>query len=272
MKTNYPDASYLCDLAKQCGDIIVANFNLGMEKEWKEDRTPLTVTDIAIDNLAHSVIGRDYPHIRIIGEESSEEAPETASAEYTVLFDPLDGTIPFSHGVPFSTFCIAVLYDGKPIAGVIYDPFGKRMFHATRGKGSFLFKNQLSVSTRDTITGSILYAAVLNTRNEKFYNAACLAQRLAKEYAITIDTAAIGYFGGLVAAGEFDATIHSGTRAWETAAMQILVEEAGGRATDIYGNGLYYGPHGEIQGHIISNGKIHDKLVQIVSECAPNPS
>ena len=101
MKTNYPDASYLCELAEKCGEIIVANFNLGMKKEWKSDDTPLTVTDTAINREVCAVLLRDYPHICVIGEEESRNVE---NAEFTVLCDPVDGTIPFSHGIPISTF------------------------------------------------------------------------------------------------------------------------------------------------------------------------
>ncbi len=77
----------------------------------------------------------------------------------------------------------------------------------------------------------------------------------------------IAYYGGLLASGEQDATIFPGRKGWETAAMQLIAEEAGGRATDIHGNSLHYGPKGEIEGHIISNGLIHDELIRIVGSC-----
>lgn len=266
MKTDYPDAAYLCNLAKRCGDVILSNFNPGMKKEWKSDNTPLTVTDTNINTFVCTTISRDYPHIRIVGEEESHDVE---NAEYTAICDPVDGTIPFSHGLPISTFCIVILKGHTPLVGVIYDPFMKRMWHATRNKGSFLGTKRSKVSRHALLEKSMLYAVILNSRNPSFYDTTLLGQRLAEEYAIIIDAAAIAYFGGLVATGEFDATIHSGTKAWETAAMQIIVEEAGGKATDIYGNDLCYGHQGEMQGHIISNGKIHDALVKIIEECPP---
>jgi len=64
-----------------------------------------------------------------------------------------------------------------------------------------------------------------------------------------------------------DATIFPGQDGWETAAMQVIIEEAGGKVTDIYGNKMVYGPKSEISGHIASNGLIHDKLVALVQSC-----
>lgn len=265
MKNYYPDVLYLCSLAKECGDIIIANFNPGMEKEWKTDDTPLTVTDVTINNDVCAAISRDYPHIRVIGEEKSIEIPTT---EYAILCDPVDGTIPFSHGLPISTFCIAVLKDGVPIAGVIYDPFLQRMWHAERDKGSFLGKKKICVSDKQNLEHAMVYAGVLHPKVfNSLYNPLLVISELARNKAITTDVFSIAYFGGLVACGEFDATIHPVTQGWETAAMQIIVEEAGGKATDIHGNNLHYNLQGEIQGHIISNGKIHDALVNLVQEC-----
>ncbi|TSC71442.1 MAG: myo-inositol-1(or 4)-monophosphatase, partial [Parcubacteria group bacterium Gr01-1014_70] len=137
MKQDYPDTSYLCNLATKCGNFIVANFNLGlgMTKERKSDATPLTVTDTTINAEVCACMRRDFPHIQVLGEEESSEIENT---EYTVMCDPVDGTIPFSHGLPISTFCISVLHNQMPIVGVIYDPFLGRMWHAEHGGGSFL--------------------------------------------------------------------------------------------------------------------------------------
>ena len=79
--------------------------------------------------------------------------------------------------------------------------------------------------------------------------------------------ASVAVFGGLIASGQIEASIFPGQKAWETGAMQVIVEEAGGKVTDIYGKPMRYGPNGEIEGHIVSNGWIHDELVEIVREC-----
>ncbi|TSC72514.1 MAG: myo-inositol-1(or 4)-monophosphatase [Parcubacteria group bacterium Gr01-1014_70] len=268
MKQDYPDAPYLCNLAKRCGYVIVANFNLGMKKEWKADNTPLTITDTAINSDVCAAIQRDYPHIRVVGEEESS-ASKIENPEYIILCDPVDGTIPFSHGLPVSTFCIAVLKDGTPLVGVIYDPFMKRMWHAERTKGSFLGSAKVRVSNTTALRHAMIYAALLhsNVLTSSLYNPLSVIHELMKNEAITIDMHSIAYFGGLVASGEFDATIYPITHGWETAAMHIIVEEASGKATDIYGNNIRYNPQGEVQGHIISNGKVHDKLVELVQKC-----
>jgi fructose-1,6-bisphosphatase/inositol monophosphatase family enzyme len=270
LKKQYPDVSYLCNLAKKCGDVIRTNFNLQMKKEWKSDNTPLTITDTIINADVCACIQQNFPHIQVLGEEESSDIKNT---EYTILCDPLDGTIPFSHGLPVSTFCIAVLKDSTPLVGIIYDPFMSRMWHAERTKGSFLGTEKIKVSNKETLRHAMVYASTLHSNVfSSFYNPLSVIHALVQQEAIPIDVFSLAYFGGLVASGEFVATIHPTTQGWETAAMQIIVEEAGGKATDIFGNELRYSPQGEVQGHIISNGKIHDVLVNLVRKfLSPKP-
>jgi fructose-1,6-bisphosphatase/inositol monophosphatase family enzyme len=77
----------------------------------------------------------------------------------------------------------------------------------------------------------------------------------------------IAYLGALVSSGKLEGTIFPSSKGWETAAIQLLVEEAGGKVTDIYGNAMQYGPEGQINGHIVSNGSVHDELLKIVQSC-----
>lgn len=272
MKKIYPDELYLCALAKKCGKTIRANFNPGMKKGWKSDDTPITSTDTAINAEVCARIQKDFPHIQVLGEE---ESSERENPEYVILCDPVDGTIPFSHGLPISTFCISVLHDHKPIVGVIYDPFIDRMWHAERSKGSFLGNKRIRVSDKPTLHHAMVYAGILhpNISSTKpqysLYDPFSILHELVKNKAIPTDVHSIAYFGGLVASGEFDATLFPVTQGWETSAMQIIVEEAGGKATDIYGKKLHYDDKGEIKGHIMSNGKIHDTLVNLVQKCPP---
>src|SRR3989344_6053936 len=132
---HYPDLPYLEILAQRASEIMRKNFHLGMKKEWKSDGTPVTNTDIAVDTLVTETVKRDFAHLHILSEEG---APAAAfAAEYVLICDPLDGTIPFSHGIPISTFCVSVLQNGKPIVALIHDPFLNRTWSAVHSEGSF---------------------------------------------------------------------------------------------------------------------------------------
>lgn len=259
-KKDYPDRPYLCKLAIKAGEIITKNF-CKVKSKRKEDGTIVTIADIAINKLVVDFISRDFPDVSIISEEGD---CEVNNAEYRVFCDPLDGTIPFCLGLPISTFCISVLKDNTPLIAFIYDPFCKRMWHAVRGEGSFLNGKRVKVSQFDQISGSNI---CITWWKGSLYNIGQVSAELTEAGATWIEPKAIALFGGLLASGSLEATICPSQRGWETAAMHLIIEEAGGKVTDIFGEKLSYGPKGKIKGHIASNGLIHDKLVEIVASC-----
>lgn len=259
-KTHYPDFKYLHGLALQAGRIMLKSFRR-VEATLKSDGTLVTKADREINKLVIESISRDFPHINIISEENSHKV---SNAEYTVLCDPIDGTIPFCFGVPISSFCISVIKENMPLVGLIYDPFCKRIWHAVRNKGSFVNSQPIRVSQRDQICDSNL---CMTWWRRSPYNLNAVCAKIMEAEGDWINPNSIAYFGGLVASGNLDATIFPGQKGWETAAMQVIIEEAGGKVTDIYGNKMAYGSKGEIKGHITSNGLIHDKLVALVQSC-----
>lgn len=258
---SYPRSDYLVSLARRAGEIMRKNFRLGMERKLKSDNTPVTEADIAINQLVIDSICRDYPQVRVIGEEGSYEPGDH---EFTLLCDPIDGTIPFCRGIPISAFVAAVIKGNQPLTAVIYDPFMDRLWHAEKGQGAFLNDQPVTLSKHNTLKLSNI--CVVWWRKAP-YNLHRVCEQLVEAEAGWMNPASIAYVGGLVASGEFEATIFPGHHGWETAAMQLIVEEAGGRATDIHGQPLQYGPRGEIEGHIISNGHFHDELVELVRSC-----
>lgn len=255
---HYPDAAYLCSLAEEAGEIMKTNFSLGMKKEWKKDGTPLTVTDQAVDNLVTESIRKNFPHIHIASEEGEQLFDQ--KSEYVLICDPLDGTIPFSHGIPISTFCISVLRRGEPVVAVISDPFFNRVWHATRKNGSFWGNKKIIVSAKNNLKSTIVSAAFSPFKFPKAY------QKMENLGAFLVYCCSAAYFGGLIASGEVVASITASKQIWETPAMQLIVEEAGGKATDFSGNKLDYSSGQITNGHIISNGFLHEELLKIWNE------
>ena len=121
MATAYLDIAL--DLAKQAGVIMRKNFAAGMKKDWKDERSPVTETDLAINDLVLREIKKYFPDHSILAEEESDH---DESHEYVWICDPVDGTHNFSHGLPTATFALALLHQGEPVLGVILDPFEER--------------------------------------------------------------------------------------------------------------------------------------------------
>jgi fructose-1,6-bisphosphatase/inositol monophosphatase family enzyme len=260
------------DLARQAGEIMRTHFGFGIKKEWKDDSTPVTAADKEINALFVRELRSAYPDDDIISEEESDRRE---GAEYTWACDPLDGTIPFSLGIPTSVSSLALCKDGDPIVGVIYDPFMDRMFVAEKGKGATMNDTPIHVSA-----ASLLENAAMNMGMRLAMSMDLVGGKGAKK--ISLDLSALRtilgkkqltkcfslgcvmYTGTLVARGELVATIFSGTGCHDGASLKIIVEEAGGKVTDILGREQRYDQ--PINGLLVSNGAIHDQLIDMVQE------
>jgi len=246
---NYKD--FAIDLAYKAGERMRKDFTLGMKKEWKEDKTPVTVTDIFVNQLVIDSISKKFPEHSILAEEISN----LKDSEHVWVCDPIDGTIPFSHGFPIFAFSLALVKDGKPILGVIYDPILDRLVYAEKDKGATLNGKPIKVSSassfseRTIIDGGIQALGLLG-----------LDEKIQKREVLTTRIYSCVYGGMLVALGEFIAEIYRYINPWDAAAVKIVVEEAGGKVTDLLGLEQRYDQ--EINGFIASNGRVHDELVR----------
>ena len=237
------------------GGIMKTYFtHFGMERVVKTDTTPLTKADTEINDMVIEHVRRIAPEIDIIGEERSARL----NSPWQIVCDPVDGTFPYSWGMPVATFMLGVLYKHQPMAGVIYDPFTDRMYSAEVGKGAWMNDKKLRVSKVSKkedrpIVGYVSWPGCP-------FNVIGACAFLESRGVTLVNICSIGYLEVAVANGEFAGTIFPGTAYHDTAPGHVIVEEAGGLVTDILGNPLKY-EDGKIQGHIMSNGRIHELLV-----------
>jgi myo-inositol-1(or 4)-monophosphatase len=258
---NYPDAQYIGTLAREAGEIMKRGFGFvqKLKVEWKGDNTQVTANDHAINSLVVESFKRDFPHIQLFSEEGDRNVE---NAEYVAYCDPIDGTAPYALGIPVSTFCLSVVKKGVPLVAVLYNPFSQELWGAMFGSGCYLNGREVRVSTHRSLERASVSAAWTNGSdlNDKLLN---LFPHLDARGGSWFNYRAAAYGGGQVASGVIHGSVFAGKKALETATMQLIVEEAGGRATDIDGNPLVYdGP--EIKGHVISNGHIHDQLLEFL--------
>ncbi|MFA5954491.1 MAG: inositol monophosphatase [Patescibacteria group bacterium] len=246
------------DFARRAGGIMRENFSLGMRKDWKSDGGPVTETDLSINSLLISEVKKRFPDHRILAEEQSDLS---GSSPYTWVCDPVDGTIPFSHGIPISTFSLALTKNGESILGVVYDPFQSRLYSAVKGEGAFMDGNKMHVSTKDQLK---LSAGEYEMFEMAKYDVNKLQERLTNEGVKLMRLCSVVYPSVLVAAGELAFTIFPHTTAHDGAAIKVIVEEAGGKVTNIFGEEQAYDT--EIEGFIASNGFLHKTLVDLCKE------
>lgn len=246
------------DFAIKAGQIMRQNFKLGMIKQWKSDNTPVTETDLKINSLLIDEIKNRFPGHSVKAEEFSNLA---SGSDYVWVCDPVDGTIPFSHGIPISTFSLALTKNGESILGVIYDPFQDRMYSAVKGNGAYLNNQKINVSKSDQLFGTAAEYEMFENAN---YGINKLQERLTNNGVKLMRLCSVVYASALVAAGELAFTIFPHTTAHDAAAVKIIVEEAGGKVTDLFGQEQRY--DADIKGFIASNGILHETLVSLCKE------
>ncbi len=246
---------FALDLAEKAGEVIKEKFTLGIKKEWKSDDTPVTEADLFINKMVINAVGKEFPDHGVIAEEESN----LKESEYLWVCDPLDGTIPFSHGIPICTFSLALVKNGQSILGVVSDPFMKRMFFAEKGKGAFLNDKQIFTPQSKDLKKGII--AVDMYRLGKF-SLLDIQKSIYEDGGKVVNFCSVVYEGMLVALGGLIGTIFPGSNPHDCAATKIIVEEAGGKVTDLFGEESDYSR--KIKGAIISNGEIHNYLLEKV--------
>jgi myo-inositol-1(or 4)-monophosphatase len=176
------------------------------------------------------------------------------------ICDPIDGTHNFSHGLPTATFALALVHDHQPILGVILDPFEDRLYSAEKGKGAFLNGKPMHVSSSAGIKKTLI--GVGKTRDIK--NLFPVMDALHQKGVSMIAGLSIHYLSSLVASGEFSASIFGGTSPHDMTPAKIIVEEAGGRVSDLYGV-IPERFDTEMPGQLCSNSAVHDELLSILA-------
>ncbi len=217
----------------------------------------VTEADHASEKAIFEVIQQNHPEHFILSEETGS-IPSQSSIKW--IIDPIDGTINFANGIPICCVSIGIEENGEMIMGAVYNPFMNELFFAEKGKGAFLNDQPIKVSTKNDLLTSCLVTGFpyqyLDTENgplqifEKLIRKSIPVRRLG--------SAALDLCW--TAAGRFDGFYEHKLQAWDSAAGFLIVQEAGGKVTDLKGN--KYNPYQP--GIIASNGQIHDQLLNLL--------
>lgn len=247
------------NLAQEAEKIAISYFNFEIENTWKEDNTPLTKADTEINDLVIKRINEFFPEHSVHGEEKSEIKKDS---KYIWVCDPIDGTMPFSCGLPLFTFSIALVDQktGLPILGLVNDPVMKNMYFAYKDGGAYRNGKKINVSSQKSLFNTYV-STDASGRSLGFSNLPLL-KKLSESDCKVMKFLSIVYGGIQVANGKFSATVFYGPYAHDVAALKIITEEAGGKVTDLNGNERRYDQDGV--GCLISNGFLHEELLKII--------
>jgi myo-inositol-1(or 4)-monophosphatase len=222
--------------ARKAGEIILAHFGSVKQIKRKSHGNLVTDADILSEKFIIDFLKREYPDFRILSEESHSSTPIN---DYTWVIDPLDGTNNYTFGIPFFCVNIALVQDEDILLGVTYDPVRGELFHTETGKGAYLNKSPIRVTTisslRDSLVGldlgynHDLGRQMLDTVNRLWGQVHCV--RL-------MGSSSLGL--AYVACGRISLYFHSYLFPWDIASGLLLIREAGGEVVDWQGKRANY--------------------------------
>jgi 3'(2'),5'-bisphosphate nucleotidase len=244
MNLTQEQLDYLCQLSKAAGHEIMDVYQGQIDTWQKEDNSPLTQADLRADKVIRAGLEMHFPHIFILSEES-RSAEQDIVPDTLFLVDPLDGTKEFLKRNDEFTVNVALVHQGKVIAGVVFAPALDELFYAAQGLGCWKEdsrgKRQLTIAPRDETQP----LKIIGSRSHGSDQLSDWLQTLNQPY--TLMTAGSSLKFCRVADGQADIYPRFGlTSQWDTAAAQCIVEQAGGKVTDLAGKSLTYGLEREI--------------------------
>jgi len=247
---------FAVDLAHKAGALLIKKSDQSIEVHYKGDINLVTEADKMSESLIIETIRRNFPDHGILSEESPAILGESPMRW---IIDPLDGTTNYAHGYPVFCVSIALEKDGAVILGVIYDPTRQDTFTAVRGEGAYWNGKRLAVSKTRDLTRSLLATGFPYDIRESKENNLNYFNLMAKEVQAIRRAGAAALDIAYVAAGRFDGFWELKLKPWDMAAGCLLVEEAGGKITDIFAD-----PWNLLSHHIlVSNGLIHEQMIDV---------
>jgi myo-inositol-1(or 4)-monophosphatase len=241
---------------RAAGRVLVERLPAEREVRVKGLRDIVTDADLAAEKAIIEIIHARFPDHALLTEEGSENASD---APYVWVVDPLDGTTNYSRRFPTFSVSIGLVHRGQLALGVVYDPLHDHLFLAERGRGATLNGATLRVSAFDQVSHTVVgldWAHAQENRREVVARLGRIAP-ICRTLRVIGSTALAQCY---VAAGWLDAYFNVGLKPWDMAAGLLIVEEAGGRVTDI--SGQPWQPW--VPRVLVSNGHVHQTLLELM--------
>ena len=247
------------EIAKEAGKIMTKYFNMNGISNYKGDKTIVTLADKEINSYLIKRVKEEFPNHSVDGEEET-----FGNSEYVWVCDPVDGTAMYARHIPTAVFSLALVVDGTPVVGVVYDVFTDSLYTAIKGKGAY--KNNEKISVNDISLSDMRSVANFDTWPlSQYYNIWDALKELGKEtYLVSVGSVIRACM--CVASGEFTCAIFPGTKHknCDIAAAKVIVEEAGGIVRNFEGKEQRYDR--DINGAIVANKVVFDKVLDALKK------
>ncbi|MGH8028459.1 MAG: inositol monophosphatase family protein [Arenimonas sp.] len=254
-----PVVNVMVKAARQAGTVMLRHMgkleSLSIVEKGRQDYA--SEVDAAAEKEIIRELRKAYPDAAILAEESGA----MGKGKHTFVIDPLDGTSNYLRGLPHFCVSIALVENGEPIAGVVFDPLRNELFTASKGGGAVLNDKKIRVADRKDLNGALLVTgfpprerARLAPQLETIRQLLDTAEDIRRTGSAALDLA-------YVACGRCDAYFEAGIKPWDIAAGMLLVRESGGRVSDFRGRGEKILEAGQI---VAGNQKIQPALQKAI--------
>lgn len=240
----------MINAAKKGGEKALQYFETNIEVEYKGDNSPVTIADKETEKVIRDVILSKMPNAKFVGEEGGGSLDQD---EYFII-DPIDGTKSYIRGLPYWRVLIGYIKNGKAVAGVSFDPLSKNIFYGEIGSGAYFNDKKCQVSDLTDISKSFLFY----TNPKYFEKLDGLMDLLDKVN--TGRSYELGY--EYLALGKCDIVIDTAGKAWDVAPYKPIIEEAGGKVTNLKGKDWTLND----SECLITNGLLHASVVKILNK------
>ena len=239
---------------------IIAEEKLGIDNFYE----PVTEADRAASRIIVEGLKERFPDDAVLSEEERDDPEDRLSKHRSWVIDPIDGTAGFVQKDGDFAVQIGLADAGEAVAGVVYLPFHDVMYHAAKGDGAFAIKENETHKLHASTKTDFRQMSLAVTR----HHWSSRMNRVIKEFGFRENCrrGSVGLKIGLLAEGACDIYIHLSprTKIWDTCAPQIILEEAGGKLTDIFGASIRYDV-ADLQNHngiLAGNGVSHEAAVR----------
>jgi 3'(2'), 5'-bisphosphate nucleotidase len=254
------------ELAREAGAAILEVYEGPLEIEQKTgagDREPVTKADRIANEIIVQRLSREFPEDGILAEESVDTERRLGKSRVWMV-DPLDGTTGFIEGNGDFAVQIGLAEAGECVLGVVYQPLTGVLYRAVRGGGAWVERPEMEAE-RARVSGHVdlttmRLAASRSHRSPRM-------DRVVQKFGVKqeVRRGSVGIKVGLIVEQQCDLYVHLSprTKQWDTCAPEIILQEAGGRLTDLFGNPLRYNSP-EVQnrnGIVASNGVAHQEII-----------
>src|SRR5215210_4921246 len=238
-----PELHVACELARAAGAAILEQYEGPINVEQKnshDDVEPVTQADRIANELIVDGLKHEFPHDGILAEESVDTRRRLEKSRVWMV-DPLDGTNGFIDGNGDFAVQIGLAEDGQCVAGVVYQPLTGVLYRAVRGGGTWIERPQfdpMQAKVSDKKTLSAMRLAASRSHRSPRMNKVVTQLGFEEE----VQRGSVGIKIGLLIEQQCDVYIHlsSRTKQWDTCAPEVILTEAGGRITDLFGYPLHY--------------------------------